>query len=75
MKMLEVEKAKNDRVALVAIGFGSAYVEGTVTEVHDAGKPFVSYTVAWDDNEYADEQWGADELDEVTIGKVQDHNL
>ena len=63
--MLETEKAVGDRIALAEIGIASVYVEGTVTEVHDAGKEYVSYTVAWEDGKFPDERWGSDDLQEI----------
>jgi hypothetical protein len=71
--MLEVEKTKDDRIALGSIGLGSVYVEGTILAVKDAGKPYVSYQVNWDDNQYAGEWYTADELEEVSPTTVQTH--
>jgi hypothetical protein len=63
MKMLEKEKAVNDRVAVASLGIASVKVEGTITKVFDAGKPYVSYEVEWDDGQYPNERWGSDDLE------------
>ena len=61
--MLEIELTVNDRVSVAPLGIGSVTVEGTITEVHDAGKEYVSYTVAWDDFQFPGERWSRDDLD------------
>jgi hypothetical protein len=61
--MLTKEKKTGERVAVVSLGIGSIKMEGTVTHVFDAGKPYASYEVEWDDGQYPNERWGSDDLE------------
>jgi hypothetical protein len=64
--MLSREYAVGEPVVVRNMGIGNTFAEGVIKEVRDAGKPYVTYVVAWNDGKYPDEIWGPESLDTPT---------
>jgi len=60
--MLEREYAVGELVSVPVLGFASVDVNGVITETKDYPNGAVYYKVDWEDGQYNDEWWDANEL-------------